>query len=107
MQALLTEYAGHRAVIALHGDLDLATPGDELLARLPALNDAASGPVALDLSGISFLDCSGLRALLALEQRIHREGGELYVCAESPAVTRIFELLTAYPESCDLSKRHP
>lgn len=108
MQALLTEHAGWGTVIALHGDLDLAISGDELLARLPALSSAASSrPIALDLSGVSFLDCSGLRALLALEQRIHQEGGELCVSAVSPAVTRVFELLSAYLESRDLSKSCP
>jgi anti-anti-sigma factor len=104
MYAHLTVRTGRHAVLALHGELDLATPGSELLAQLPALGSAASGLVALDLSGVSFLDCSGLRALLALQQWIHREGGHLCLAATSPAVALVFDLLAEYLTSCELCK---
>lgn len=104
MQALWIDRGGRAAVIALRGELDLATSPDELLARLPALAAAASGRIALDLSGVTFLDCGGLRALLTLQQRIHRQGGEVCLADASSAVTRVFDLLASHLASCALFK---
>lgn len=104
MQALWIERGDRHAAITLRGELDLATSCDELLAQLPALNNVTSGRIAVDLSGVIFLDCGGLRVLLTLEQRIHRQGGRLCLAEASPAVTRVFELLAAYLEPCDLFK---
>jgi anti-anti-sigma factor len=105
LHVLLTEHQGRRTVIALRGELDLATPADVLLARLPALASAPDGSFALDLSGVTFLDCSGLRALLAVEHRIRRDGGDLCVSAVSPEVARVFELLADHLDPCSLVMR--
>jgi anti-sigma B factor antagonist len=105
LHVLLTEHHGRPTVIALRGELDLATPGDELLARLPTLTSATGARFALDLSGVTFLDCSGLRALLTLEQRIRRDGGELCVSAASPEATRVLDLLADYLDPCSLITR--
>jgi hypothetical protein len=52
------------------------------------------GPsLLLDLSGVSFMDCAGLRALLLTQRRAAMRGGSLSLIAESPAVRRIIDLL--------------
>jgi anti-sigma B factor antagonist len=96
MEAHLIERRGRHTVITVSGQLDLATSPEELLAQLPGLGAAADGFVVLDLSGVSFLDCGGLRALFALERQLSHDGRDLCVAAASPAVARVFELLSAY-----------
>jgi anti-anti-sigma factor len=107
LQVLLAEDQGRRTVITLRGDLDLAVAVDALLAHLPAPagTAGASTTFALDLSGVTFLDCSGLHALLALEQRIHHDGGELCVSAASPEATLVFDLLADRLEPSGLIRR--
>jgi anti-anti-sigma factor len=51
----------------LEGELDMATAGD--LTELLLAASAGDTPLVLDFSGVSFMDSSGLRALL--------EGAEL------------------------------
>ena len=57
------EAAGHHVVARLDGDLDLKT-GRDLADFLATLIDAADCPVEVDLSGVDFIDSSGLQALL-------------------------------------------
>src|SRR6201989_705070 len=52
-----------------------------------------SASLLLDLSGVSFMDCAGLRALLLTQRRAGMRGGSVSLIAESPAVRRIIELL--------------
>jgi hypothetical protein len=51
---------------------------------------AVSGEV--DVSGVSFMDCAGLRALLATRRRAELRGGFMRLIAVSRAVRRIMEL---------------
>jgi anti-sigma B factor antagonist len=62
---------GRWSVVAVHGDLDLAT-GPELDQ---ALRDAVPADdlvrqVVLDLRAVTFLDCSGLRPLVEARRRL-------------------------------------
>ena len=52
-----------------------------------------SPSLLLDLSGVSFMDCAGLRALLLTRRRAGLRGGSVSLIAESPAVRRIIDLL--------------
>ena len=61
MDVFPTRRDEHLHVISVRGDVDLATAGDLLLQlRLPA--GPASGPILLDLSETTFMNCAGLRA---------------------------------------------
>jgi anti-anti-sigma factor len=78
--------------ITVRGDIDLATSGD-LLMRLLMLAGPVSGRVALDLSQVTFIDCAGLRALIALDHHARTTGGRAHVTAVSLPVARLFELV--------------
>jgi len=52
-----------------------------------------SPSLLLDLSGVSFMDCAGLRALLMTRRLVAMRGGSVCLIAESPAVHRIIDLL--------------
>jgi anti-sigma B factor antagonist len=54
--------------------------------------DQGADPLVLDVSGLSFMDSTGLRALLSNDDRARRDGRRLVVVNGSRAVDRIFAL---------------
>lgn len=61
-----------RAVIRVWGELDIAT-GPELAASL-AVQAARGRPTLLDLSGVEFMDSTGLRLLIQTYERARHDG---------------------------------
>ena len=81
---------GAARVLAL-GSLDvIAAP--VLEAQLRELRDAGVLRLIVDLSGLRFMDSTGLRLLLAWDADAHREGYAIEVVPGPPAVQRVFEL---------------
>lgn len=74
------------AALSACGEIDLATKDRLGAALAPLLDDER--PVLLDLSQVTFIDCSGLRVLQAA-RRAHRR---FAVVAPSDAVARLLEL---------------
>lgn len=70
----------------------LVVSGDMDLATTPVLQEAAAklggGSITLDLSGIAFIDSTGLHLLIDL-RRAH---GPLQLVAASPAVDKLLDL---------------
>lgn len=79
------------ARIRLQGELDIATAprADEELRRAEAERPSR---IAVDLSGLTFMDSTGLRLVVAAEQRAHEAGRELVVVRGPDAVQRVFQL---------------
>lgn len=77
------------SVVAPRGELDMATQ-DGLRAALE--RQAARGIVTLDLSGLSFLDTSGLRLILETAEASRRDGFTFTVLPGIPAVQRLFDI---------------
>ncbi len=86
-----TETDGARR-LAVAGELDLATA--PLLAEwLAEIDGPATGVVLVDLSRVTFIDGSGLRALAGAWEGRGADGGlKLEIVAASPLVRRVFEL---------------
>ena len=59
--------------------------------RMKAAVEGAGARVVLDLSGVGFLDSSGLGAVVAV-QRFMRAGQRLELAGLTPAVARVFRL---------------
>ncbi len=84
-------------------DLLVITPGDEGLIvtgeidahTAPTLAESLSGSgasVRLDMSGVQFVDSSGLRVLIEAHQRAEESGGQLVIGNPSDAVRRLLEI---------------
>ena len=73
-------------LVVPQGELDLATA-----PQLEAVLVAQTGPVAVDLRELSFVDASGLRVLIEAEAHSRQNGMNLRFIA-GPAVRRLFEL---------------
>ena len=84
-------------VVSVMGEVDRAT-ARALEQTLLEVADDQAGEMIVDLSGCSFLDTSGLRALLAARERSSRR--QVLVLA-NPNVIRIFQL-TKFDELFDI-----
>lgn len=78
-----------RTRISVHGELDIAT-ADELERELRAA--VSCGDVVLDLRAVSFMDSSGLRALLVASREAREAGRRLLVLPGSGQVLRVIEM---------------
>jgi anti-sigma B factor antagonist len=78
-------------VLALFGEFDLAGI-QQFETELGKLEAAGAKVVVADLSGLDFMDSSGLRALVMADQRASRDGRRLAIVPGPPAVRRVFEI---------------
>jgi anti-sigma B factor antagonist len=87
-----TATLGRRSyVLAVQGELDLAsTP--ELELRMNRLHDLGGRSFIVDLSGVTFIDSTGLGVLLRETKRVGRDGGRLLVVTGDPRVLRTFAI---------------
>ncbi|MGN6782887.1 MAG: STAS domain-containing protein [Marmoricola sp.] len=83
-------------LFAVTGELDLAS-GPEMRKAVMQANTAVGRNVGLDLSGLSFMDASGLRALLELRSDLARSGGRLVLRAAPRRVRRVLDLTDLGP----------
>lgn len=75
----------------VEGDLDLAGQAYALEQLLPVI-EGDSESVVLDLSGVEFIDSTGLRVLLACQQRAEDLSRPLLLTEPSEAVVRLFRV---------------
>jgi len=73
----------------LKGELDMATADD--LSQLLRAATANGEPVVLDLSAVTFMDSSGLRALLEGAE-LSRGSGSLVIARPSAQVRRLLDI---------------
>jgi anti-sigma B factor antagonist len=77
-------------IVALHGELDLASA--EGLAG--ALVDLAGSTLVVDLADLSFMDSSGIGALVTERKRIRAQGlGDLVVTRPTAIVQKALEIV--------------
>lgn len=76
--------------VAVVGELDMRT-ADALRGQVDDL-DVAHRTLRLDLADVSFVDSSGLGALLGIKKQQDRGGGRLVLVHSSPAVQRVIAI---------------
>jgi anti-anti-sigma factor len=76
--------------VRLVGEID-ASGLDGLSKRLDPL-PAGEGDVIIDLAGVTFIDSSGLRALIDAHQRAHQGMRRVVMSRPSASVIRLFEI---------------
>jgi anti-anti-sigma factor len=81
---------GH-TVIAVHGELDIATTASLRVRILTVLTDTTM-PVIIDLSGVSFCDASGLALLVGARRRASLHGVAINLAAPRPNVAKLLRI---------------
>jgi anti-anti-sigma factor len=100
-----TSREGETSVVTAHGELDMST--------VPALEEAIragageTGRVALDLSGVTFIDSSGLNLLLRSRRESLRDGWELELRSPSQPVLRLLDVTGLDEHLAPVERRPP
>ena len=82
---------GGVVIVRPHGELDLATV-ERLRAALDRVRVQVAGRLVLDLHGLSYMDSTGLRLLIALHQRAQRDGFQLTLVAPADPARKALQL---------------
>ena len=80
-----------RPVLAVSGEIDLAVAG-RFAEELETLVGSDRSGGVVDLSGVEFIDSSGIRELLKAKQPAQTAGGDLLLLSPSPACRRVLEI---------------
>ena len=88
---LATSQIGDLAVVTVGGEVDLDTASQLGDHALDAVRDV-SPHVLLDLTGVTFMDSTGLKVLLSIQRRAVLAGGSFGVAGPSRSVRKILAL---------------
>ncbi len=88
---ITSERAGGAYVLRLHGELDLRTV-PKLRMRLAEALERGSGAVVVDLTEVTFIDSTGLSALLNALRRLTRAGRRLLLSTQDGPVLRLLRM---------------
>ena len=78
-------------VIAVTGEIHVTT-APEFSQRLNDAIAAGARSVVIDMSGVEFIDSTGLSVLLNGLRRVTRNDGKLSLVVSNPTVLRLFEI---------------
>ncbi len=79
------------STVTVRGDIDLAT-APELVAFVANLADGQPVSVTLDVAGVTFMDCSGINALMSIREICDRRGIAVRVASAPAQVLRVLQL---------------
>jgi anti-sigma B factor antagonist len=89
LEVTLSPLESGGALVSAVGELDLATVAElETTLERVDLGDR----IVLDLAGVTFLDSSALRVLLATIRGAEEAGGTVELVAPEPGVARVLEI---------------
>jgi anti-anti-sigma factor len=79
------------AHVVLRGELDLSTV-EKVEQELGQLQASEELLLVLDLSGLTFLDSTGLRLMVTADQRAQKDGRRLVIVKGPETVQRVFSI---------------
>lgn len=80
------------AIARLYGELDLNTAGPVRDTLDQAVADSHTLGLVLNLSGVTFMDSTGLGVILGRFRRLKERGGQMVIVGASPQVKPVLEL---------------
>ncbi|MFQ5458130.1 MAG: STAS domain-containing protein [Myxococcota bacterium] len=89
--ALNVEITEGLAVLAVQGEVDMHSSPRVREAQSKALAESAKG-VVIDLSGVGYMDSSGIATLIEGLQRAKRDGRNFRLAGLTAAVRDVFDL---------------
>jgi anti-anti-sigma factor len=101
---MVASFADGAVTLALQGEVDALT-APEFDALFEAMIDRGHPTVALDLSGLRFMDGSGLTVIARGAQRLEELGGTLTIHAPRDMVGRLLEI-TGFARLVELELEH-
>jgi anti-sigma B factor antagonist len=89
--SLVTRSEGDRTVVEVGGEIDVYT-APQLRERVVELVDAGQVDLVLDLTGVDFLDSTGLGVLVGALNRVRAQDGSLALVLTQERILKIFEI---------------
>lgn len=86
------ESIGNNLVARVAGELDMSVAGDFRAQVEAALDREGTRNLILNFNEVSFIDSSGLGAILGRYKRLSQAGGVMAIVNPQPQVKRILEL---------------
>jgi anti-sigma B factor antagonist len=83
---------GPETTISVAGEVDLGS-GERLFEYVLETVRRHGPRLVVDLAGVTFMDCGGVRVLMAIRTRTGQLGGYLHVVAASRSVHRVLGIL--------------
>jgi anti-anti-sigma factor len=88
---IATEEGEGQTRVALAGELDIAS-APQFEEGLESVEAKAPDVLILDLRKVEFIDSTGLRAVIAADERARSAGRRLVIIRGTPAVERVFSV---------------
>jgi anti-sigma B factor antagonist len=89
--SLVTRTEGDRTVVEVGGEIDVYT-APQLRERVVELVADGKVDLVLDLSGVEFLDSTGLGVLVGALNRVRAQDGSLALVLTQERILKIFEI---------------
>lgn len=86
-----TELPSGWQCLVVEGEIDLATV-DELESAIDTVFSSDSHPLVIDLRGSSFMDSTGLKALVMAHRRFDEDGRDFAIAVSGGPVSRLIDL---------------
>ena len=78
-------------MVQIRGDIDLRT-SPRLREQLLDTARANSGQLLLDLTGVPYMDSSGVGTMVFVKREVERGGGRMVLIGLQPRVRSVFEI---------------
>ena len=79
-------------VVALTGEMDIAN-APQLASRVVGFGGTGRDRVVIDLSELTFIDSTGINALVSAVRSVEAVGGSVIVAAPTPHVRQVFDIV--------------
>jgi anti-sigma B factor antagonist len=86
-----TRKVGETPWVTLSGELDIST-APEVERELVRIDREAPSRIVVDLRELTFIDSTGLRAIITADARFRRSGARMILVPGPPAVDRVFRI---------------
>ena len=105
--SIRSEHAGTTLIVAVSGDVDIASAPEFEAALAHTLDDGRATGLIIDLNNVSFIDSTGLSALVRAFERFRWSGKDFALVSDDRRVaimleiSRLDRLLKRYPSRDD------
>ncbi|MCL6581480.1 MAG: anti-sigma factor antagonist [Firmicutes bacterium] len=89
---LKSEKSGKALIVRVEGELDLSTAAEFRVQVDADLDRLGARDLVLDFTRVTFVDSSGLGAILGRYKRVTESGGRVAMCGASDHVQRLLEI---------------
>ena len=89
--SVTSRVSGDRTVVDVTGEIDVYT-APALREELASLIDSEHTNLVVDLTGVSFMDSTGLGVLVGALKKVRTHGGDLQLVIDQEKILKVFRI---------------